>query len=169
MPSKEVTENDISADVENFEDVKEKIKELGDVNKQLKITATKTKLLNKRKKELNKFILPSLRKKEIKKCNLPSGTLQVKATKRKVPPKKATVKERYEAFFRERALDKDFVEGGAKEKAEIFYKYIYEETVEYIEGHNLTFTLDRQIQKQLNELTLDDLNDSDQDEEEDEE
>jgi hypothetical protein len=165
MPTKDITEDDIPDDVENFEEVKERIKELGDVNKQLKITATKTKLLNNRKKELNKFILPCLRKKEIKKCNLPSGTLQIKATKRKIPPKKATIKERYEAFFRERALDRDFKEGNAKEKAEIFYKYIYEETVEYVEGHNLTFTLDRQIQKQLNELSLTDLASDDEEDE----
>ena len=54
---------------------------------------------------------------------------------------------------------------GAKEKAEIMYKYIYEETAEYVEGHNLTFTLDRDIQKQLNSLTLDDLNGTDDDDE----
>ena len=153
-------------DGENFEEVKEKIKELGDVNKQLKITAVKTKLLNKRKKELNKFILPCLRKKEIAKCNLPSGTLQIKATKRKVAPKKDTLNDKFESFFMERALEKDFVGGSAKEKARIMYNWIYVEQVEYVEGHNLTFSLDKQIKKQLDSLTLDDLNGEDSDEEE---
>ena len=156
-------------DEENFEDVKEKIKELGDVNKQLKVTAMKTKLLNKRKKELNKFILPCLRKKEISKCNLPSGTLQVKATKRKVPPKKASLKEKFESFFMSRALDRDFIEAGGKEKAMIMYNYIYVENVEYVEGHNLTFSLDKVIKKQLESLTLDSITDHDEDGDDEEE
>ena len=66
MSNKNITEKDIPEGTENFEEVKEKIKELGDVNKQLKITAAKTKVLNKRKKELNVFILPCLRKKRLR-------------------------------------------------------------------------------------------------------
>ena len=50
-------------------DVTEKVKEFAELSKAIKITQEKLKILNKKKKELYKEVVPKLKTSNISKCN----------------------------------------------------------------------------------------------------
>ena len=67
----------MSSDQE-LNDVTEKVKEFAEISKTIKITQEKLKVLNKKKKELYKEVIPKLKTNNVTKCNLQFGTLKVK-------------------------------------------------------------------------------------------
>jgi hypothetical protein len=135
-------------------DVTEKVKEYADVTKIIKITQEKLKILNKKKKELYKEVIPKLKNSNVTKCNLPFGTLKVVKTKRKVIPNKATMKEKYSIFYNTRALDDDFINATAEQKADILYNYIYVENIEFKEEQSITMTYSKEFRDQFKNLSL---------------
>ncbi len=139
---------------ESMNDVTEKVKEYADVTKIIKITQEKLKILNKKKKELYKEVIPKLKNSNVTKCNLPFGTLKVVKTKRKVIPNKATMKEKYSIFYNTRALDDDFINATAEQKADILYNYIYVENIEFKEEQSITMTYSKEFRDQFKNLSL---------------
>jgi hypothetical protein len=135
-------------------DVTEKVKEYAELSKTIKITQEKLKILNKKKTELYKEVVPKLKNTNVTKCNLPYGTLKVTKTKRKIMPTKATIKDKYIAFFNSRALDEDFVKANAEEKTNILYNYIYIENIEFKEEHGITMTYTKEFRDQFKQITL---------------
>ena len=79
----------------DLNEVTEKVKEYAELSKTIKVTQEKLKVLNKKKKELYKEVVPKLKNSNITKCNLPYGTLKVTKVKRKVAPTKTTIKDKY--------------------------------------------------------------------------
>ena len=130
-------------------DVSEKVKEYAELSKTIKITQEKLKLLNKKKKELHKEVLPKLKINNVTKCNLPYGTLKVIKTKRKVTPNKVNMKEKYISFFNTRAHDQDFVSSNSEQKADILYKYIYIDNLEYREDQSISMTYNKEFKEQI--------------------
>ena len=103
-------------------DVTEKVKEYAELSKTIKITQEKLKILNKKKKELYKEVVPKLKTSNVTKCNLSFGILKVVKKKTKISPTKMTMKEKYISFFNTRALDQDFINGTAEIKSTILFK-----------------------------------------------
>jgi hypothetical protein len=142
-----------SAD-DDINDVTEKVKEYAEISKTIKITQEKLKLLNKKKKELYKVVVPKLKLNNVTKCNLPFGTLKVIKSKRKITPNKVSMKERYIAFYNTRALEQDFVRGTPEEKSDILFNYIYVDNVEIKEESTISMTYSKEFRDQFKELTL---------------
>ena len=111
-------------------DITEKVKEYAELSKTIKIVQEKLKVLNKKKKELYKEVIPKLKTTNITKCNLPFGTLKLTKSKRKITPNKVSMKDRYIAFYNTRALDQDFVHGTPEDKSSILFNYIYVDNIE---------------------------------------
>ena len=84
---------------EDLNNITEKVKEYAEISKTIKLTQEKLKVLNKKKKELQKEVVPKLKTSNVTKCNLPYGTLNVTKTKRKILPTKTTIKDKYLIFF----------------------------------------------------------------------
>jgi hypothetical protein len=141
-------------DEAQISEVTEKVKEYADLSKTIKITQEKLKVLNKKKKELYKEVVPKLKNTNITKCNLPYGTLKVAKTKRKILPNKTTIKDKYLAFFNSRAHDEDFVKANAEEKSNILYKYIYIDNIEYKEEHSISMTYSKDFRDQFKQLSI---------------
>jgi hypothetical protein len=138
----------------DISEVTDKVKEYAELSKTIKITQEKLKVLNKKKKELYKDVVPKLKNSNITKCNLPYGTLKVAKTKRKILPTKTNVKDKYIAFFNSRALDEDFMRANAEEKSNILYKYIYIDNIEFKEEHSLSMTYSKEFRDQFKQLSL---------------
>lgn len=141
-------------DEEKINDVTEKVKEYGEISKTIKITQEKLKVLNKKKKELYKEVVPKLKTTNITKCNLPYGTLKVVKTKRKVMPNRVTMKDKYTSFFNTRAHDQDYHDAPPQQKAEILYKYIYVDNIEYKEESNITMTYSKDFRDSFKQLSI---------------
>ena len=135
-------------------DVTEKVKEYADICKTIKITQEKMKVLNKKKKELYKIVVPKLKSTNVTKCNLPFGTLKVVKTKRKVTPNKVSMKDKYISFFNTRALEQDYMNGTAEEKSEILFKYIYVDNIEFKEESTISMTYSKEFRDQFKELKM---------------
>jgi rRNA processing protein Krr1/Pno1 len=140
-------------DEQNLNEVTEKVKEYAEISKTIKVTQEKLKVLNKKKKELYKEVVPKLKTTNITKCNLPFGTLKVVKTKRKIMPSKLTMKDKYISFFNT-SFDHDFINASAEEKAELLYKYIYVDNIEFKEESNITMTYSKDFRDQFKELKL---------------
>jgi hypothetical protein len=138
----------------DISEVTDKVKEYAELSKTIKITQEKLKVLNKKKKELYKDVVPKLKNSNITKCNLPYGTLKVAKTKRKILPTKTNIKDKYIAFFNSRALDEDFMRANAEEKSNILYKYIYIDNIEFKEEHSLSMTYSKEFRDQFKQLSL---------------
>jgi hypothetical protein len=95
-------------DQDNLSEVTEKVKEYAELSKTIKITQEKLKVLNKKKKELYKEVVPKLKTTNVTKCNFTFGTLKVVKTKRKVMPNKVTMKDKYTHFFNNYEHDQEF-------------------------------------------------------------
>jgi len=139
---------------EEISDVTEKVKEYAEVSKTIKITQEKLKILNKKKKELYKVVVPKLKISNITKCNLPFGTLKVVKSKRKITPNKVSMKERYISFFNTRALDQDFIEASPEQKSDILFNYIYVDNVEFKEESNISMTYSKELRDQFKQMNV---------------
>ena len=139
---------------EAINDVTEKVKEYADVTKIIKITQEKLKILNKKKKELYKDVMPKLKSSNVTKCNLPFGTLKVVKTKRKVVPNKSSMKEKYTIFYNTRALEPDYINGTPEQKADIQYNFIYVDNIEFKEEQSITMTYSKEFKEQFKNLSL---------------
>jgi len=132
-----------------IEALTEKVKEYAEISKTIKITQEKLKILNKKKAELHKEVVPKLKNSNITKCNLPYGTLKVTKTKRKILPTKTTVKDKYIAFFNTRALDQDFISAKPEVKAQILYDFIYVQNLEVKELQSISMVYSKEFKDQL--------------------
>jgi hypothetical protein len=135
-------------------DVTEKVKEYAELSKTIKITQEKLKLLNKKKKELYKEVIPKLKTSNITKCNLSFGTLKVVKTKRKVTPNKISMKDKYISFFNTLGIEQAFTHSTAHEKAQQLYKYIYIDNIEYREDQSINMTYNKEFKEQFKQFTI---------------
>lgn len=140
-------------DQQKIDEVTEKVKEYAELSKTIKLTQEKLKVLNKKKKELYKEVVPKLKTTNITKCNLPFGTLKVVKTKRKIMPSKVTMREKYISFFNT-SFDQDFIEMSAEEKAQMLYNYIYVDNIEFKEENNITMTYSKDFREQFKEFKI---------------
>ena len=140
-------------DQQNINDVTEKVKEYAEISKIIKITQEKLKVLNKKKKELYKEVIPKLKTTNITKCNLPFGTLKVVKTKRKIMPNKVTMKDKYISFFNT-LFSPEFINATSEEKAQMMYNYIYVDNIEFKEESNITMTYSKDFREQFKQLQI---------------
>ena len=141
-----------SDDETELDDVTEKVKEYAEISKTNKITQEKLKVLNKKKKELYKVVIPKLKTNNVTKCNLPFGTLKLVKTKRKITPNKVSMKDRYISFFNTRALDRDFIEATPEEKSVILFNYIYVDNIEIKEESSISMVYSKEFREQFKQL-----------------
>ena len=146
----------------DINDVTEKVKEFAELSKVIKVTQEKLKILNKKKKELYKEVIPKLKTNNITKCNLSFGTLKLVKTKRKIIPNRVSMQDKYITFFNTVAFDKIFVNSTPEEKSEILYKFIYIDNIEYKEESNITMTYNKEFKEQFK--NLEDNEDNEEDE-----
>ena len=142
-----------SLNQQNLNDVTEKVKEYAEIQKSIKITQEKLKILNKKKKELYKEVVPKLKTTNITKCNLPFGTLKVVKTKRKIMPSKVTMKDKYISFFNS-SFDESFINASPEQKAEELYRYIYIDNIEFKEESNITMTYSKEFRDTFKQISL---------------
>jgi hypothetical protein len=142
------------ASEENLNDVTEKVKEYAELSKTIKITQEKLKILNKKKKELYKEVVPKLKTNNVTKCNLPFGTLKVIKTKRKITPNKVSMKDKFISFYNTRSSEQDFVTGSPEVKSTILYNYIYVENPEFKEEQSISMTYNKEFKDQFKQLTI---------------
>ena len=140
-------------DEPDLNEVTERVKEYAEISKTIKLTQEKLKILNKRKKELHKDVVPKLKTSNITKCNLQFGTLKVVQTKRKILPNKVSMKDKYISFFNTRALDEDYITGTAEEKSQILFNYIYIDNIEIKEESNITMLYNKEFKDQIKALS----------------
>jgi hypothetical protein len=139
---------------DEINDVTEKVKEYAELSKTIKITQEKLKVLNNKKKELYKVVLPKLRTNNVTKCNLSFGTLKLIKSKRKITPNKVSMKEKYTAFFNTRALEHDFISATPEEKSSILFNFIYVENIETKEESSISMTYSKEFKEQFKQLGL---------------
>ena len=140
-------------DQQNLNEVTEKVKEYAEISKTIKLTQEKLKVLNQKKKELYKEVVPRLKTTNITKCNLPFGTLKVVKTKRKIMPNRVTMKEKYIAFFNT-TFDQEFINMSPEEKASSLFNYIYIDNIEYKEESNITMSYSKDFREQFKEFKI---------------
>ena len=138
----------------DFNEVTEKVKEYAELSKTIKITQEKLKILNKKKKELYKDVVPTLKTNNVTKCNLSFGTLKVIKTKRKITPNKVSMKDKYVSFFNTRATEKEFIQGTPETKSDVLYKYIYIDNIEFKEESSLSMTYNKEFKDQFKQLSI---------------
>ena len=142
------------ADDDEINDVTEKVKEYAEISKTIKITQEKLKVLNRKKKELYKVVIPKLRTNNVTRCNLAFGTLKLIKSKRKITPNRASMKERYIAFFNTRALEPDFINATPEHQADILFNYIYIENIETREESTISMTYSKEFRDQFKQLNV---------------
>ena len=139
---------------QEINDVSEKVKEFADISKTIKIIQEKLKVLNKKKKELYKEVVPKLKTNNITKCNLAFGTLRVIKSKRKITPNKVSMKDKFVSFYNTRAKDNDFISGSPEEKSEIQFKYIYIDNIEFKEEQSISLIYSKEFKEQFKNLSI---------------
>jgi hypothetical protein len=132
--------------------VTDKVKEYAELSKTIRVTQEKIKILNTKKKELYKELIPKLKSTNIEKCNLAFGTLKLIETNRKILPNKSNIKERYINFFNSRILEQDYCTGTAEQKATILFNFIYTESIEYKKEQSISMTYSKEFKDQLKDL-----------------
>ena len=135
-------------------EVTEKVKEYAELSKTIKIIQEKLKILNKKKKELYKDVIPKLKLNNITKCNLSFGTLKVLNTKRKIPPTKLSIKDKYISFYNTRGKEEIFIKASPQEKSQIIYNYIYIENLEFKEEQSINMTYNKEFKQQIKSLSV---------------
>jgi len=135
-------------------DITEKVKEYAELSKTIKVIQEKLKVLNKKKKELYKEVVPKLKTSNVTKCNLSFGTLKVIKTKRKITPNKTSMKDKYISFFNTKALEQEYLSGSAEQKAEILFKYIYTDCIEYREDQSISMTYNKDFKEQMKQYSI---------------
>ena len=136
-----------------IDDITEKVKEYAELSKTIKITQEKLKILNKKKKDLQKEVVPKLKINNVTKCNLPYGTLNMNKTKRKILPNKTTVKTKYTYFFNT-YNNSDFHKMSPQDKAELLHKFIYIDNIEYKEEHVISMTYSKEFKDQFKQILI---------------
>jgi hypothetical protein len=134
---------------EDLEQLTEQVKEYAELSKTIKITQEKLKILNKKKAELHKEVVPKLKNSNITKCNLPYGTLKVTKVSRKILPTKTNIKDKYILFFNTRAREQDYIEASPEQKAQILFNFIYVENLEIKEQQNISMTYNKDFKNQF--------------------
>ena len=140
--------------MDEINDVSEKVREFAELSKTIKLTQEKLKVLNKKKKELYKEVIPKLKTNNVTKCNLPFGTLKVIKSKRKITPTKTSMKEKYISFYNMRAKEQDFISGTPEEKAEIQFKFIYIDNIEFKEEQSISLIYSKEFKEQFKNLSI---------------
>ena len=135
-------------------DITEKVKEYAELSKTIKIVQEKLKVLNKKKKELYKEVIPKLKTGNVTKCNLSFGTLKVIKTKKKITPNKTSMKDKYILFFNTRALEQEYTMGSSEQKAEILFKHIYTDCIEYREDQSISMTYNKEFKEQMKQFSI---------------
>ncbi len=135
-------------------EITERVKEYAELSKVIKITQEKLKILNKKKKELYKNVIPKLNNNNIKICNLAFGTLKVIKSKRKITPSRTSLKDKYLSFFKTRGTNYEFTNGIPEEKSNILYNYIYVDNIEYREESSITMSYNKEFKDQFKNLTI---------------
>jgi len=143
-----------SCEEEEINEVTEKVKEYAEISKTIKITQEKLKVLNKKKRELHKVVIPKLKINNVTKCNLSFGTLKVIKSKRKVTPNKVSMKDKYISFFNTRSLDEDYIRGSPEEKSLILFNYIYVDNIEFKEESTISLTYSKEFRDQFKQLSI---------------
>jgi len=143
---------DFNEPIRDIDDITEKVKEYAEISKTIKLTQEKLKVLNKKKKELHKEVVPRLKQNNVTKCNLSYGTLNLNKTKRKIVPTKVTLKTKYNYFFNT-YNNNEFFKMPPQDKAELLYKFIYVDNIEYREEHVISMTYSKEFKDQCKELT----------------
>jgi hypothetical protein len=138
----------------DLNEVTEKVKEYAELSKTIKITQEKLKVLNKKKKELYKEVVPKLKSSNVTKCNLPYGTLKVTKVKRKILPTKTNIKDKYTIFFNTRAFEQDFMNGTPEERVTILYNFIYIDNIEFKEEQSISMTYSKEFRDQFKYLKI---------------
>jgi len=138
-------------EIKDIDNITEKVKEYAEISKTIKLTQEKLKILNKKKKELQKEVVPKLKINNVTKCNLPYGTLNMTKTKRKIIPTKMNIKTKYIYFFNT-YNNSEFYKMSAEEKSELLYKYIYIDNIEYKEEHVISMTYSKEFKEQCKQL-----------------
>ena len=138
----------------DINEVTEKVKEYAELSKTIKIIQEKLKILNKKKKELYKDVIPKLKTNNVTKCNLSFGTLKVLTTKRKIQPTKCSIKDRYISFYNTIGKEEAFVKGTPQEKALIIYNYIYVENLEIKEAQSISMVYNKDFKQQLKGMSV---------------
>lgn len=139
---------------EDLSNISEKVKEYAELSKTIKVTQEKLKVLNKQKKILYKEVIPKLKSSNVTKCNLPFGTLRVIKTKRKVIPNKTSMKDKYISFFNTKAQEHEYISGSPEQKADILYKYIYIDNIEFKEESSISMTYSKEFRDQFKQLSI---------------
>jgi hypothetical protein len=141
-----------SSDNPEIETITEKVKEYAEISKTIKLTQEKLKVLNKKKKELQKEVIPKLKQNNVTKCNLPYGSLNVTKTKRKIMPNRTNIKTKYLHFFNQ-YNNSDFQKNSPQEKSELLYKYIYIDNIEYKEEHIMSMVYSKEFKDQCKQIS----------------
>jgi hypothetical protein len=139
----------MSSDEIIINDVTEKVKEYAELSRTIKIAQEKLKVLNLKKKELYKEVLPKLKTNNVTKCNLAFGTLKLITSKRKIMPNRTTMKDKYAAFFNSVGTEYEFLHAGAQQKSELLYKYIYIDNIEFKQENSISMTYNKEFKEQL--------------------
>ena len=135
-------------------EITEKVKEYAELSKTIKIVQEKLKMLNKKKKELYKEVIPKLKTGNVTKCNLSFGTLKVIKTKKKITPNKTSMKDKYISFFNTKALQQEYITGSSEQKAEILFNYIYTDCIEYREDQSISMTYNKDFKEQMKQFSI---------------
>jgi hypothetical protein len=130
----------------------EKIKEFAELSKTIKITQEKLKILNNKKKQLCKEVIPTLKTNNISKCNFSFGTLKLTKSKRKVPVNKGNIKEKYTSFFNTVATELHYNQSTASEKATLLFNYIYVDNQEFKEENAISMVYNKDFNDQFKKL-----------------
>ena len=85
---------------------------------------------------------------------MPFGTLKVIKSKRKITPTKTSMKEKYITFYNMRAKEYDFTSGTPEEKAEIQFKFIYIDNIEFKEEQSISLIYSKEFKEQFKNLGI---------------
>lgn len=110
-------------DVRRFDTIDSEIR---NINEQLKPLQSRLKDLKLSKKTLENTICSYMQTNEIAECKLAEGALLFKESKNVIPLSKEMVKNNIIKFFKESANNEDFKKANPEDKADILYKFIYE-------------------------------------------
>ena len=64
------------------------------------------------------------------------------------------MKDKYISFFNTRALEQDYLTGSPEQKAEMLFKYIYTDCVEYREDQSISMTYNKDFKEQMKQFNL---------------
>ena len=126
------TVDHFKCDVRRFDTIDTEIRT---INEKIKPLQLKLKELKQTKKTLENTICSFMETNEISECKLSDGALLFKESKNVIPISKCTIKQNIIKFF-ENNFNDEFKKCNAEDKAEILFKFVYENR-EYKENKTL--------------------------------